>query len=190
MNYSKWRKFLQILYILFTVIVASSIGIFYPTILIWMIALSAVAMIILLWQFKKTGYKPQTKTYKTVEKIKKKREKTAYHKHQHIYDQIAYIDTYWGYTKEQERITRRFVEKRAYSEMYNKLTASLFPQVIALIDQCNEKEQKGCKREVSRRIRELTNLMKTEIKKHRGKKEDDFDTTLKAYDHLIKEIKT
>ena len=40
--------------------------------------------------------------------------------------------------------------------MYNKLTASLFPQLITLIDNCNARGQKGCKREVSRRLRELT----------------------------------
>jgi len=180
---------LPVIYLLVTVIVITTLGILYPSVLIWIIVLSSLGILYTLWHLSSRGFTPKSKTYKSLEKIKKKRQRTDQHKHQHINDQIAYIETYWGYTKEQERITRRFVEKRAYSEMYNKLTASLFPQVIALIDQCNEKEKKGCKRAVSRRLRELTDLMKAEMKKRRGKKEDDFDTTLKVYDHLIKEIK-
>ena len=75
----------------------------------------------------------------------------------------------WGYTKEQEKIIEKFIKERAYSEMYNRLTASLFPQIISLIDNCNAREQKGCKRDVSKRLRELTDLMKEELNSlHKG----------------------
>ena len=157
--------------------------------LVWIIVLSCIALIYLLFQYKKDGYRPQSKTYKALEKLKKKRQKTEHHKHQHINDQIDYIAEYWGYTKEQERITEKFIEKRAYSELYNKLTASLIPQVITLIDNCNARNQKGCKREVSKRIRELTVLMKEELKKKKSKNDESFETTLEVYDNLIKEVK-
>jgi hypothetical protein len=73
--------------------------------------------------------------------------------------------------------------------MYNKLTASLFPQMITLIDNCNAREQKGCKREVSRRLRELTMLMKDEMKKKKSEPTESFETTLEVYDHLLAEVK-
>ena len=122
---------------------------------------------ILLGFIKSDGFKPQSKTYKAIEKLKKKRKKKDHTKHIHINDQIAYIEEYWGYTKDQEKTIEKFVEERAYSEIYNKLTASLFPQIITLIDNCNAREQKGCKREVSKRIRDLTDIMKEELKKEK-----------------------
>jgi hypothetical protein len=137
----------------------------------------------------KEGYRPKSKTYKALEKLKKRRERTEHTKHIHINDQIAYIQEYWGYTKEQEKIIEKFVTTRAYSESYNKLTASLFPQIIALIDNCNARGQKGCKREVSKRIRDLTDIMKIELKKKSSHSTENFETTLEVYDHLIKEIK-
>ena len=72
--------------------------------------------------------------------------------------------------------------------MYNKLTASLFPQIITLIDNCNARDQKGCKREVSKRIRDLTDIMKKELKKKQSQNTDSFETTLEVYDHLLKDI--
>ncbi len=165
------------------------IGIFYPFLLIWIIIFSIAGLAYYFLQMYTKGYQPQSKTYKALEKLKKKREKTNHIKHIHINDQVAYINEYWGYTKEQEKIIEKFVEKRAYSEIYNKLTASLFPQVITLIDNCNARGQKGCKREVSKRIRVLTNIMKTELKKKKSQKSESFETTLEVYDHLIKEIK-
>ena len=175
--------------ILISIIITSIIGIIYPSALTGIIILSLLGILYLAWQYKTKGFKPQSKTYKALEKIKKKREKTDNHKHIHINDQIAYIAEYWGYTKEQEKIIEKFVEKRAYSEIYNKLTASLFPQVITLIDNCNARGQKGCKREVSKRIRVLTDIMKTELKKKKSQNFESFETTLEVYDHLIKEIK-
>ena len=179
---------MQAFTILLSMIVTALIGIYFPFMLIWIIILSGIALIYLLFQYKKDGYRPQSKTYKALEKLKKKRQKTEHHKHQHINDQIAYIAEYWGYTKEQKRITEKFIEKRAYSELYNKLTASLIPQVITLIDNCNAREQKGCKREVSRRVRELTLLMKEELKKKKSNTTESFETTLEVYDNLMKEV--
>ena len=138
---------------------------------------------------RKGGYQPKSRTYRTLEKLKKRRVKTELTKHIHINDQIAYIQEYWGYTKEQEKIIEKFVATRAYSESYNKLTASLFPQIIALIDNCNARGQKGCKREVSRRIRDLTDMMRSELKKKKSESTESFETTLEVYDHLMKEIK-
>jgi len=137
------------------------------------------------WKDKQQGFKPQSDTYKELEKIKKKRQKVDNNKHKHMSDQISYIDEVWGYTKEQEKIIEKFIESRAYSHMYNKLTASLFPQMITLIDNCNAQGQKGCKREVSRRLRELTELMKEELKKKKSQSTESFETTLEVYDQLL-----
>ncbi len=139
-----------------------------------------------LWHQKQKGFKPQSTTYKALEKLKKKREKTDNNKHKHINDQVSYIAEVWGYTKEQEKTIEKFLEERAYSEMYNKLTAALFPQIITLIDACNARNQKGCKRDVSKRLRELTELMKKELYKKKSQKSESFETTLEVYDHLLK----
>jgi len=153
------------------------------------VLISSLTLAYLLWQYRTRGYNPQGSTFKALERIKRKREKTEQSKHTHIHDQIAYISAYWGYTKEQERIVEKFVESRAYSDIYNKLTSSLIPQVITLIDNCNAREQKGCKREVSRRVRELTLIMSRELKRRKSINSESFDTTLEVYDHLIKELK-
>jgi len=148
---------------------------------------SFIGFIYVLWQEKQKGFKPQSQTYKELEKLKKKRLKTDKNKHQHINDQITYIAEVWGYTKEQEKIIEKFIELRAYSEMYNNLTAALFPQMITLIDFCNAQEKKGCKREVSRRLRGLVLLMKNELKRKKSQSTESFETTLEVYDHLILE---
>jgi len=166
--------------------VISIIGIYYPAVLPYIALISFWLIVFLLIKQKNTTFKPQSKTYKELEKIKKKRIKIENNKHKHINDQIAYIDEVWGYTKAQTNIIEKFLKERAYSKMYNKLTASLFPQLIALIDNCNEREQKGCKREVSRRLRELIILMKEEMKKKKSETIESFETTLEVYDQLLK----
>jgi len=45
-------------------------------------------------------------------------------------------------------------------------------------------KQKGCKREVSRRIKELSELMKEEFKKQKSYKNESFETILEAYGQL------
>jgi len=180
---------LNIITLLLGIIVTALTGLFFPSTLLWIALFSGIALLYFLWQMRKEGYQPKSKTYKALEKLKKKREKSEQTKHIHINDQIAYIEEYWGYTKEQKRIIEKFVDKRAYSEIYNKLSASLIPQIIGLIDNCNARGQKGCKREVSKRIRDLTDIMKSELKKKKSKSTESFETTLEVYDHLVKEIK-
>ncbi len=171
------------------IFLTSLLGYSYPSILLWLAIGSVLFLLFMLWQESQKGFKPQSNTYKELEKLKKKRFKVENNKHKHINDQIAYIDEAWGYTKEQTKVIEKFLKERAYSEMYNKLTASLFPQMITLIDNCNAREQKGCKREVSRRLRELTMLMKEEMKKKKTETTESFETTLEVYDHLLAEVK-
>lgn len=164
---------------------------FYPSVMLWIAFFSLAGAVLLLWQMrKKEAFAPRSKTFKTIEKIQKKREKIAIDKHHHINDQINYIEVQWGYTQEQKRVIERFIQQRAYSKMYNKFTASLLPQLITLIENCNNREQKGCKREVSRRIRELTLIMKDELKRKKSQGKESFETTLAVYDHLLNEVKS
>jgi len=179
---------MQSFFVLFGVLSTALLGFFYPFILPWLAFAALLVMVYLWWQQKGKGFQPQSETYKELAKIKKKRHKEDNKKHKHINDQIAYINEVWGYTKEQEKIIEKFIKERAYSEMYNKLTASLFPQIISLIDNCNARGQKGCKREVSKRLRELTDIMKTELKKKKSRSSESFETTLEVYDQLIKEV--
>ena len=179
---------MQSFFVLFGVLSTALLGFFYPFILPWLAFGALLAMVYLWWKQRGKGFQPQSETYKELEKIKKKRHKEDNKKHKHINDQIAYINEVWGYTKEQEKIIEKFIKERAYSEMYNKLTASLFPQIISLIDNCNARGQKGCKREVSKRLRELTDIMKTELKKKKSRSSESFETTLEVYDQLIKEV--
>jgi hypothetical protein len=171
------------------VFLTSVLGVYYPRILPYIALITFYLLLLLLIKQKNKDFKPQSKTYKALEKIKKKRIKLENNKHKHINDQIAYISTEWGYTKEQIKVIEKFLKERAYSEMYNKLTASLFPQMITLIDNCNARGQKGCKREVSRRLRELTMFMKDEMKKKKSETTESFETTLEVYDHLLAEVK-
>ncbi len=180
---------MQIFFVLFGVFLVALLGSFYSFILPWVAVGTLLVMVYLWWQQKGKGFQPQSETYKELEKIKKKRHKADKKKHKHINDQIAYIDEVWGYTKEQDRIIKKFIMERAYSEMYNKLTASLFPQIISLIDNCNAREQKGCKREVSKRLRELTDLMKVELQKKKSRSSESFEITLEVYDQLLSERK-
>lgn len=169
---------------------AGIIGYLYPPLMLWIVLFSLAGVVLLLWQMrKKDVFTPRSKTFKTIEKIQKKREKIATDKHHHINDQINYIEVQWGYTQEQKRVIVHFIEQRAYSEMYNKFTASLLPQLITLIENCNNREQKGCKREVSRRIKELTLIMKEELKRKKSQSKESFETTLEVYDHLLNEVK-
>lgn len=176
---------MQTLLLLFAVFLTATLGTFYPFTMPFVMVISLMVLGYMGWQYKQKGFKPQSDTYKALAKIKKKREKKEKSKHKHINDQIAYIKEVWGYTQEQEKIINKFVESRAYSEMYNKLTASLFPQIITLIDNCNARQQKGCKREVSRRLRTLTELMRDELKKKKTQSIQSFETTLEVYDHLV-----
>ncbi len=171
-------------------LVASAFGIFFPHLIIWLALFSSVFIGFLSWRkIRIKHFVPKSKAFKEIQKIQKKREKIAVDKHHHINDQIAYIETKWGYNQEQKRIIDRLLQERAYIHIYNRLSASLLPQLIMLVDQCNQKEQKGCKREVTRRIRELTLLMKKELHRKKSERQEGFETTLEVYDHLLKDGK-
>jgi len=177
---------MQVIFSLFLLWIIVVIAMFYHIVLVGLSIILPVVLLYMIWRSKQNIFKPKSTTYREIEKLKRKRLKINNNKHQHINDQISYISTKWGYTKEQEKIIEKFIESRAYSEMYNKLTASLFPQMIALIEYCNEREKKGCKREVSKRLRELTTLMKEELKKKKILKSESYETTLEVYDQIIK----
>ena len=187
--YQKLGISMQKIIPLLTILITAILGFLSPSFLPWIIFIVLLFIVYVLWHENKKGFNPQSKTYKALEKIKKRRMRVENNKHKHINDQVDYIEEVWGYTKEQEKIIEKFVDQRAYSEMYNKLTASLLPQIITLIDNCNAQGQKGCKREVSRRLRELTDLMKDEMKKKKSKTVESFETTLEVYDRLLKEVK-
>jgi len=173
------------IFLLLAVFLTALVGTFYSFMMPFVLLISLALLIYSVWEHKQKGFNPQSDTYKEIEKIKKKRQKVDNNKHKHMSDQIRYIAEVWGYTKEQEKVIEKFIESRAYSQMYNKLTASLFPQMITLIDNCNARGRKGCKREVSRRLRELTELMKEELKKKKSQCTESFETTLEVYDQLL-----
>lgn len=138
------------------------------------------------WQNGKS-YQPKSKEFKEIEKLKNKTAKKELAKHRFIEDQIVYIEKIWGYNKIQKSITTKFIEQRAYGKIYTKLTASLLPQLILLIEECNTQNQKGCKSEVNARLRELIAIMKEELKSSKQQKKESFETTLEVFDYLVKD---
>ncbi len=131
----------------------------------------------------------KTKEHKALLKIKKQHENEKLHKHDNINNQIAYIQDIWELSKHQQKTFKDFVEKRAYSDLYTKMTNSLLPQLIKMIEICIDQNKNGCKREVTKRINELVKIMKTEISKTKSQTKDHFETTSEVYDKLIGEIK-
>lgn len=169
---------------------AAIVGVFCPGLISWVAIGSFIAGGALWWEKSDTrGFVPRSKAFRELQKIQKKRDKIATVKHHHINDQIDYIASQWGYTQEQRHTIDRFLTQRAYTLMYNRLSASLLPQLITLVDHCNQRGQKGCKREVSKRIRELTRLMKEELKRKKSQSQESFEVTLEVYDHLLREGK-
>lgn len=130
----------------------------------------------------------KTKEHKFLEKIHKKRNLELHQKHDAINNQIAHIQEIWDLSKDQQKTFVNFVEKRAYTDLYTKMTNSLLPQLIKMIEICLEQHKRGCKREVQKRINELTKIMKEEITRTKAKKRDDFETTSEVYDQLLHEI--
>ncbi len=178
---------MQLLLISISIFLTSIGGFFYPYIMPLVTLISMIIIIYSIYQMRKKEFRPQGKKYKLLQKIKKKRKKIERDKHKHISDQINYIEKVWGYTKEQENIIKKFVETKSYLELYNKLTASILPQITTLIDNCNEREQKGCKRDVSQRLKALTVLMKQEMQKSSHEKKEHFDISLEVCDQLLSE---
>lgn len=163
---------------------AALAGSLFPAALPWLGAGALLGLGYGVW-CRVSGRCAQTREERTLETLRKKHRKNEEKKHRHIHDQITYIARNWGYTKEQERIIERFLATRAYGEIYNRLTASLLPQIILLIDQCNARGQKGCKRDVSRRLRALTDLMREQTRRHQSRHQESFETTLEVYDRLL-----
>ncbi len=130
----------------------------------------------------------KTKEHRFIEKLNKKRQVEQHQKHDTINNQIAHIQELWDLSKDQQRTFVNFIEKRAYTDLYTKMTNSLLPQLIKMIEICIEQHKKGCKREVQRRINELTKIMKAEISRTQAKKKDDFETTSEVYDQLLHEV--
>jgi ABC-type multidrug transport system fused ATPase/permease subunit len=133
--------------------------------------------------------KRHTKESKAVAKLNTSRAKEAQKKHDFITNQVAYIAEIWQLSQMQERTFAAFIEKKAYSELYTKMTASLLPQLTKMIEECLERDKVGCKRDVSSRLNELVFVMKAEIKRKKKIKKEDFETMRDVYDHLISEVK-
>jgi len=175
------------------IFLTSIIGLIEQRALLWILTLSLIAMLYMVWEktFKKEKqkFKPKSNDFKELEKIKKNRIKIEDKKYHYINDQIDYIREKWGYTKVQDKIVSDFLEKRAYDTMYNKFSASLLPNMILLIENCILQEKKGCKYEVSSRLRELTSLMKEEIKKQKRESKENFEISIEVYDYLLEELK-
>lgn len=130
----------------------------------------------------------RTKEYKAIEKLKASRAKEAMQKHDFITNQVAYIQEIWTLSQVQEKTFSTFIEKKAYSELYTKMTASLLPQLTKMIEECIKRDMIGCKRDVSMRINELVYVMKAEIKRKKSKKKENFETMRNVYDHLLSEV--
>ena len=173
------------LYIYIAIFITSALGLFSNKFLIVTLIVSIFLLGYHWWQ-KGKNYQPKSKEFKELEKLKNKTAKKELAKHRFIEDQIAYIDRIWGYNKSQESITKKFIEQRAYGKIYTKLTASLLPQLILLIEECNNQNKKGCKKEVNTRLRELIAIMKEELKNSKSQKKESFETTLEVFDYLVK----
>ena len=174
------------LYIYLAILITSTLGLLSSKFLIATLLISIFLLGYHWWQDGK-NYKPKSKEFKELEKLKNKSAKKELAKHRFIEDQIAYIGRIWGYNKSQENITAKFIEQRAYGKIYTKLTSSLLPQLILLIEECNKQNKKGCKAEVNTRLRELITIMKDELKNSKQQKKESFETTLEVFDYLVKD---
>ena len=123
-------------------------------------------------------------------KLKAKRAKEEKKRHDYIHSQIDYIADIWDLTKQQEHTFYRFIEKRAYTQLYSRLTAALLPQLIKMIEECLEREKRGCQKEINRRINELVSIMKQEISNKQKRSKENFETLTTVYDQLIRQTKT
>ena len=169
---------------------SSLIALRYPALVEIIFYISLVLFVALVWRYlwglvSGDRFTPKSKAFKKLQKIQKKRDKIESAKHHHINDQIEYIDRVWGYTKEQRRVIDRFLEQRAYSQIYNRLSASLLPQLITMIELCIKRDRKGCKREVSKRIKEISILMKNELSKQKSQTQESFETSVEVFDRLL-----
>ena len=159
----------------------------FPTFAVWLALLSLLSLSILLYMQRQNLFKPRSKTYKEIERLKKVRQKKERSKEQVLIDQLEYIRKHWGLTQEQERLFSKYMEHKAYELLYNKLTAAYLPQLILLIDQCNEKNKKGCKRHIGKRLNVLKELIKEELNRTQENRSEKFEIDLEVYDRLLLE---
>ncbi len=131
----------------------------------------------------------KSKTENALSKLKAKREKEQQKRHDYIHSQIDYIADIWELSKQQEHTFYRFIEKRAYTQLYSRLTAALLPQLIKMIEECIEREKRGCTKEINRRINELVSIMKQEISNKQKRSKENFETLTTVYDQLINQTK-
>lgn len=183
----------KLFWFLLGVFVTSTLSLVYLQLMLWSEIFSVVLLLIISWKLlsiqKATQqiFIPQSKHYKYMQKIEKKRQKSDNDKYHYISDQIKYIESHWGYNRTQKRVIETFLAQQAYLNSYNRLNGSLLPQLIAMIEQCLKQEQRSCKRAVSKRIREMIELMKKELEKHNEQSREKLETTIEVYDHLLKE---
>jgi hypothetical protein len=180
----------RLIWLLMGLLFSSVITLLYPTLREAIFYISLVLLIVIVWRylwiyFDKDKFVPRSKAFKRLHKFQRNRDKIDTAKHHHINDQIEYIDRVWGYTKEQHRVIDRFLEQRAYSQIYNRLSASLLPQLITVIELCIERDRKGCRREVSKRIKEISILMKDELSKKKSQTQESFETSVEVFDRLV-----
>ncbi len=174
------------LYTYFAILITSALGLLNSKFLIVTLIIS-ILLVGYYWFKKSKKHQPKSREFKELEKLKSKTLKKELAKHRFIEDQIVYIGKIWGYNKGQESTIKKFIEQRAYGKIYSKLTASLLPQLILLIEECNRQNKKGCKAEVNARLRELISIMKEELKNSKQQNKESFETTLEVFDYLIKD---
>lgn len=188
--------YLKLHHFLFGVFVTSLLSFFFDGVFfsVLAVALFIYFIVVVSLHFRKrkshkTLKVKKTKEHKAIEKLKNARQKEAAKKHDFITNQVAYIASIWELSQMQEKTFAGFIEKKAYSELYTKMTASLLPQLTRMIEECIERDMVGCKRDVSSRLNELVFVMKEEIKRKKKSKKENFETMRDVYDHLLEEVK-
>ncbi len=161
--------------------IAAAIGLRYPAALPWLAGASILTLIGCGWY--RIGYRNTSRHL--LASLRKNEAKKARQRHRNLQKQIDYIARHWGWTQEQQTVVERFMAARAYDSIYDRLSASLLPQMIQMIDQCNDRERRGCKRQVGRRLRELVRLLRDETRTRHDRSREDFETTLEVYDRLL-----
>lgn len=178
-------------YLLFAIALTALLGLIYPMGLPIIFTLSVVLLLYLIWR-SRSHNKPILELFSrqddiALQRVKKRRNDHTLQREKHLNQQIEYIATAWGYSESQEKVIQQFVADKVYLMCYDRLTASLLPHIITLIEQCNQREKKGCKNEVNRRIKALIALLKQEIHQHKEREVEIFEVNLEVYDRLLQE---
>ncbi len=175
--------------IVLAIFLTALIGIFFPKSLLYIAIVAFLLLLFLVFTIRKDSFFPQSQEYKELERIKKRRKKQEDKKHKTIVDQFKYIELHWGYTKTQSKVIEQILTTRAYKSIYRKLTIAILPQLIELIDKCNNKEKKACKQEINKRLNELASLLKETIKQQKQRAKEEYEVSLEVLDRFFKEFK-